>query len=206
MSDDLTPSDYAILLLLRNEKREISNTELHDRYGFRLTGSLYAKLNGLGYLISNTQHRPYQHQLSEKGVRVLTRPMAIDEEQVDAAEKRTVRERILWAALMVEHRRNAGGQPAEPVATPDTRSLDERVRSAYAEVAAPGEWVGLAAIRPLLADVSKSELDKALEKMLDAPDVRLDPEVHRHRIDKKTREAAVRIGGEDRHKLAIGMR
>jgi hypothetical protein len=32
----------------------------------------------------------------------------------------------------------------------------------------------------------------------------LEPEVHGHRIDAKLRDAAVRIGGEDRHKLAIG--
>jgi hypothetical protein len=208
MSDDLTPSDYAILLLLRNEDREVSNTELDSRYGFRLTGSLYAKLNGLGYVISNTQQRPYRHLLSEKGARVLKRPMTIDADQVDATEKRNLRERILWAALAAEHARNTGGgQPAGPAPAPDTRSLDKRVRAAYAEVAAaPGEWVDLTQIRPLLADVAKSELDIALEKMLDAPDVRLDPEVHRHRIDKAAKEAAVRIGGEDRHKLAIGMR
>ncbi len=207
MSDDLTPSDYAILLLLKNEKGEISNTELDNRYGFRLKGPIYAKLNGFGYVITNTQHRPYRHLLSQKGVNALSTQMVIDEEQVDATEKRTFRERVLWAALTAEHQKNAVGRTVEEVPPPDTHSLDERVRAAYAEVATGlGEWVDLTAIRPLLPDVAKSELDTALEKMLDAPDVRLDPEVHRHRLGRKEREAAVRIGGEDRHKLAIGMR
>lgn len=196
MSDDLTPSDYAILLLLKNEKHEVSNTDLDHRYGFRLTGALYAKLNGLGYVISNTQQRPYRHLLSSKGVKALAGPLTVDEEQVDATEKRNFRERVLWAALTLAHRGEA----------PQSPGLEERIRAVYAEVAAPGEWVDLTKIRPLLPDVAKSDLDIALEKMLDAPDVRLDPEVHRHRIDKAAREAAVRIGGEDRHKLAIGMR
>lgn len=201
MPDDLTPSDYAILLLLRNENREISNTELDEKYGFRLTGSLYAKLNGLEYLISNTEHRPYRHKLSSTGVKVLAKPLVIDEEQAD--EKRTFRERVLWAALQAVYQPPA----VEKLPAPDTRSLDKRVRDAYAEVAdGPGDWVDLTVIRPLLPDVAKSELDVVLEKMLDAPDVRLDPEVHRHRLDRAAKEAAVRIGGEDRHKLAIGMR
>ncbi|MFF5287815.1 hypothetical protein [Paractinoplanes globisporus] len=207
MSDDLTPSDYAILLLLRNEDREISNTELDEIYGFRLTGSLYAKLNGLGYIISNTQHRPYRHLLSSKGVKIVGRPLEIDEAQVDATEKRTIKERILWAALAAEHRKNADAPAVDKTPAPDTRSLDERVRDAYDQVSVrAGEWVDLTAIRPLLPDVPKAELDRALEKMLDSPDVRLDPEVHRHRLGKEEKAAAVRIGGEDRHKLAIGLR
>ncbi|MDY7086281.1 MAG: hypothetical protein SYR96_14365 [Actinomycetota bacterium] len=203
MSDDLTPSDYAILLLLGHENREISNTELHDKYGFRLTGPLYAKLNGSEYVISNTQRRPYRHRLSPKGAAVLARPLAVDDDQADPTEKRTLRERVLWAALRAVYQPHTVEKPPAP----DTRSLDKRVRDAYAEVAdGPGDWVDLTLIRPLLPDVAKSELDVVLEKMLDAPDVRLDPEVHRHRLDRAAKEAAVRIGGEDRHKLAIGMR
>ncbi|MBM2620820.1 hypothetical protein JIG36_35505 [Actinoplanes sp. LDG1-06] len=199
MSGDLTPSEYAILLLLRDEDREISNTELDHRYGFRLTGALYARLNGTGYVITNTQQRPYRHRLSAAGTKVLREPLVTDEEG-DITEKRTFREKVLWAALLSLHAKSS-------VPAPDNRSLDERVRAAYAEVAGgEGDWVSLTVIRPLLADVAKAELDRALEKMLDAPDVRLDTEANRHRVGDEEKAAAVRIGGEDRHKLAIGLR
>jgi hypothetical protein len=45
-----------------------------------------------------------------------------------------------------------------------------------------------------------------LESMLDSPDVQLEPEPFGHRIGAEERSAAVNIGGEDRHKLAIGVR
>jgi len=202
MSDELTPTDYSILLLLQIVDREISNTELaklHD--GVRLVSPTYEKLNALGYVVSNTERRPYRHRLSTEGAKLLGEPVLLADEQ-----KRSGRDNLLWTTIVALHRKILG-MPAVRATPPPARSLDERVRAAYHQVAdQPGDWVDLTAIRPQLPDVAKGELDKALEKMLDAPDVRLDPEVHRHRIGKAEKEASVRIGGEDRHKLAIGLR
>jgi hypothetical protein len=87
-----------------------------------------------------------------------------------------------------------------------TADLDGRIRAVYTKLASvPGDYVNLTEVRPLLDDVSKAELDKALVRMLDAPDVRLEPEPFGHRIGAEQRGAAVHIGGEDRHKLAIGL-
>jgi hypothetical protein len=204
MSDDLTPADYAILLLLKIEAREISNTELDNLHGVRLVSPAYEKLNGGGYVDSNTDRRPYRHRLSPAGKAALEHPVVIAENAA-TAEKRSTREKHLWAALAATHRQNlelrAGSSPV------GGGSLDERIRTAYACVAGePGAWVSLTRIRPLFADVSKADLNKALEQMLDAPDVRLEPEVNRHRIDAREKGASVRIGGEDRHKMAIGLR
>ena len=203
MSDDLIPADYAILLLLKIEDREISNTELDNLYGIRLVSPAYEKLNGGGYVDSNTDRRPYRHRLSAAGKAVLERPLVMAE-HAETVEKRSTRERHLWAALAATHRQNLELRGGSPVGG---GSLDERIRTAYACVAnEPGAWVSLTRIRPLFADVSKADLDKALEQMLDAPDVRLEPEVNRHRIDAREKGASVRIGGEDRHKMAIGLR
>lgn len=216
MPDDLTPADYAILLLLKTEDREISNTELNNLHGVRLVSPTYEKLNAVGYVISKTDRRPYRHSLSDKGARVLGRPLVIDDEQAEAAEKRSTREKQLWAALAAVHKQNLGLRAGAVVkahrsgdddSRPNVGRLDERIRTAYDCLAdRPGDWVSLSKIRPLLVDVPKADLDKALEQMLDAPDVRLDPEVNRHRLDAQEKEASVRIGGEDRHKLAIGVR
>ena len=49
-SDNLTPSESAILLILLAEAREVSNLELNERFGVTLTGASRNKLNALGYV------------------------------------------------------------------------------------------------------------------------------------------------------------
>ncbi|NRQ36535.1 hypothetical protein HII36_32585 [Nonomuraea sp. NN258] len=214
MSDDLSPADYAILVLLQIEDREISNTELNKLYGVRLVSPAYEKLNAAGYVVSRTDRRPYRHSLADKGTRVLGSPLVLGEEQAEAAERRSTREKLLWAALTAKHKevldlRAATESDADQSDDPrpqDLLSLEERIRAVYDQVADdPGDWVNLTDIRALLKDVPKADLDKALEQMLDATDVWLEPEVNRHRIGRREKEASVRIGGEDRHKLAIGL-
>ncbi|WP_336217052.1 hypothetical protein [Nonomuraea sp. LPB2021202275-12-8] len=215
MSDDLSPADYAILVLLQIEDREISNTELNKLYGVRLVSPAYEKLNAAGYVVSKTDRRPYRHSLADKGARVLGKPLVLGEEQAEAAGRRSTSEKQLWAALAAKHQENLDLRAAvgdadrsdDGARSQDLRSLDERIRAVYDQVADdPGDWVSLTKIRSLLGDVSKADLDKALEQMLGAPDVRLESEIHRHRLGKREKEASVRIGGEDRHKLAIGLR
>jgi hypothetical protein len=208
MADDLTPTDYAFLILLKIEGREISNNELAELHGVRLIGPSLARLNGAGYVLSETKRRPYRHALDPKGAKVLDLPWKLAEDGAEGKEnKRNEKEQQLWAALSAlhNHYRHAGDGGPAPVH--DGRALDERIRSAYADLAAePGAWVSLSRLRPLFGDVSKAELDKALGHLLDAPDVNLEPEPNQKTLKPEDRRAAVRIGGEDRHLLAIGMR
>jgi hypothetical protein len=88
---------------------------------------------------------------------------------------------------------------SRPIRWPDPCRLHELA-------AAPGDYVNLTDLRPLIDDVSKADLDKALIRLHDASDVRIEPEPFGHRIGPAERSAAVHIGGEDRHKLAIGLR
>jgi hypothetical protein len=206
---DLTPVEYAMLILLRNEDRELSNTEMAKLYGVRLVSPLYEKLNADGLVVSETKSRPYRHSISSKGRTELADAL-VAEPEADGSEKRTFKEQVLWAAVVAQHNTNQhntkkrtdhGTAPAGNGSV----SLDDRIRAAYQVLTdGPGEWVSLTKIRGLFIDVPSTDLDRALTDMLDASDVWLEPEVHRHRIDAKLRDAAVRIGGEDRHKLAIG--
>ncbi|MEU7750187.1 hypothetical protein [Micromonospora sp. NPDC049171] len=204
MASDLTSAEYAYLIILRAEGREISNSEMAEIYGVRLKSPDYAKLNADGYIISRTKPSPYRHSITDKGVKALLEPLTLEQGRVPEGEKRSAKERELyWAAVLAQQKlfqRSASGvDRAEPT------DLPGRVRAAYGKLAsAPGDWVELADLRVLLADVSKSALDKALEGMLDSPDVSLEPEPFGHRIGVRERNAAIHIGGEDRHKLAIG--
>jgi hypothetical protein len=170
-------------------------------YKVRLKGPAFAKLNGGGYVDSDTKTRPYRHVLTEKGAKELDEPLTIDSD--GDGERRSPGEKALWAALVAQQ--NAGLR--SPAPKNNGAGLDGRIRAAYRKLTGgPGEWVSLTDLRPLFGDVSKAELDRALVRMLDAPDVRLEPEPLEHRIGADARRAAVRIGGEDRHNLAIGLR
>jgi hypothetical protein len=195
---DLSSADYAVLILLKNEGREISNTELNRQYGITLIGPACVRLNATPYLESDTTRRPYRHHLTPDGRKLLDEQLTIDSDVVEPKAKRSPSEKALWAALVSTFNR-------QPVAGSST--IEDRIRLAYAELGAkPGQWIGLAQLRPMLAGVSRAEQDRALVRLLDSDDVRLEPEPHRHRLEDEDRAAAVRIGGEERHKLAIGVR
>ncbi|MFF5077387.1 hypothetical protein ACFY36_10065 [Actinoplanes sp. NPDC000266] len=201
---ELAGADYVFLILLKTAGRELSNTEMDKQYGFRLLSGPYERLNAAGYVSSDTARRPYRHSITKAGLDVLKVPLSIDQDHAEPGEKRSLRERLLWAGLVAQQNENVRAPVAGNAAAP--ADLDGRIRVTYAKLASvPGEWVDLTALRPLLADVSKADLDKALTRMLDASDVRLEPEPFGHRVGAEERRAAVHIGGEDRHKLAIGL-
>ncbi|MET8091576.1 hypothetical protein [Micromonospora sp. NPDC005220] len=99
---------------------------------------------------------------------------------------------------------------AAPTATPATApasaaAVEALVRSAYRDLAtAPGAWVGLADVRDRLADTDRASLDAALRAMVGREDVRIIPVANTKSLTARDRAAAVRIGNEDNHALAIG--
>jgi hypothetical protein len=197
---ELTPTDYAFLILLSIVDHEISNTEMDEQYGVRLVGANYARLNDKGYVDSDTKHRPYQHTLTSGGRTALKRAFEDTED-----EKLSVKEKQLWAALKALHDHRENGKV--PASVHNGQSIEERIRHAYAELAPKrGAWVSLSRLRRRLEDVPRDVLDKALESMLDNRDVNLEPEANQRRLSQDVRDAAVEIGGEERHLLAIGMR
>jgi hypothetical protein len=206
MAAELTSAEYAYLIILRAEDREISNTEMDELYGVRLRSPELAELNDAKYVVSTLKPSPYRHIITDAGIRALGKELKLEQGRVPEGKRRSAKEGDLyWAAMLAGQRllrRSLGKKAAAP-----PMDLAGRVRAAYAELAdGPGTWVKLANLRALLADVSKAELDKTLEQMLDSPDFQLEPEPFGHRIGPEERGAAVHIGGEDRHKLAIGVR
>jgi hypothetical protein len=208
MAAELAPADYAFLIILKAEGRELSNTEMDNLYHVRLVGDDYARLNAAGYVSSNTARRPYRHAITTEGLGRLASPLGIDEGRAEEGKRSSPTEKRLWAAVVAQQAeivrlRAAGNGTVEVVEAP--AGLDSRIRAGYTKLAgAPGDWVDLAELRPLLPDVPRRELDKALLRMHRAGDVSLEPDPLAHRIGADQRSAAVRVGGEDRHKLAIG--
>src|SRR4029453_3598099 len=100
MTDDgLTPSESAILLLLMAEAREISNTELKERYKVTLDGQSRRRLNHLRDGATRKVGRAFAHQLNDKGwVRIR-----------DALALENPRARALGAALSAVPQSLGGG-------------------------------------------------------------------------------------------------
>jgi hypothetical protein len=81
----------------------------------------------------------------------------------------------------------------------------DAIRGAYQSLRAePGAWVSLTRLRARLADIARADLDTALLEMVLEPGVMLDPEFNQKTLTPADRAAALRMGGENCHVLAIG--
>jgi hypothetical protein len=79
-----------------------------------------------------------------------------------------------------------------------------RIRQAYRELTdQPGDFVMLAALRDKLADLPRTDLDTALIQLNQDPDVDLIPESNQKSLTPQDRAAAVSIGNQDKHLIAI---
>ncbi|MBL7255679.1 hypothetical protein [Paractinoplanes lichenicola] len=105
-------------------------------------------------------------------------------------------------APMTTRAASAPAPRGKPAAQEDLKS---RIRKAYAELAAePGAWVMLDDLRQAVSDASKSSVDEALRRLGREPDVSLIPESNQKALTAAQRSAAVRIGNQDIHLLAVG--
>jgi hypothetical protein len=222
--DDLTSAENAWLIVLMAEAREISNPELTKLYHVTLTGERRRKLNRLGFVVSEKRGSPYFHYLDEKGWVRVQESLDFDSASearifsaAAAAVHRNLRDRVLartdytsFGEMFARNHEDADPIPGagdvvpEPVPAPD---LEQRIRTGYASlVTAPGAWVILTRLRPLFPDVSKADFDEALRKLSREPDVNIAPESNQKILTAEDRAAAVRIGRQDKHLLAIGVR
>jgi hypothetical protein len=209
-NDDLNPSDSAILLVLMAEARPMLNTELIALYGIDVDKERRDKLNRLQLLRSRKSGRTFEHELDDKGwARVnddldVSSPKARAIGGALAALHQNVRERVLPRTRY----QNLTEMFARTDIAPSDKPLDlePRLRHAYAALALePGAWVSLTRLRPFFADVPRAEVDEALRKLSRADDVHLVPENNQKTLTETDRAAAVHIGDQDKHLLAMGV-
>ena len=78
-------------------------------------------------------------------------------------------------------------------------------RSAYADLAPrPGGWVSLTRLRAELSDADRGDIDTALRTLYRAAGVSLIPEENQKVLTTEDRHAAVLIGDQSKHLIAIG--
>jgi hypothetical protein len=211
MAEKLSLPETAILLILMAEAREISNPELKERYGLTLDGASRRRLNEFKLVESQKRGRGFVHVLTDQGwVRCVTElNVASPPARAGSAGA------ALYAVLaglgryiersglsLAEVFGDLGDSPRQSgTPQPDVESL---IRKAYRESARePGGWVSLTELRSLLGGVAKADVDVALRHMNQLPDVNIVPESNQKMLTQADREAAVRLGGQEKHLISI---
>jgi hypothetical protein len=205
--EDLSVKERAVLFALMAEAREVSNSELAERTGFRLNGKERRRLNDRKLVDSRKIGRAYAHELTDAGW-----DWCATHSSEGPQGRASSMEGALYAVLgglaryldfseqsladVFQHRdQETGEEPGE---------IAELIRSAYLRLASePGKFVKLRELRADLSDVPSSELDSSLERMYRAQQVNLVPQSNQQALTHADRESALRIGGEAKHMISI---
>lgn len=220
-SIELTAGEATILFVLMAEGRDVANTEL-KAFGPELTKPSREKLNRAGLVHSELVSRRYLHTLTDDGWAWCAAHLG-----ADAPGRAQPSSRALFTVLqgLDRHLRRSdtlisevfaprtptvpqNATPAAPEAatTGDAPAtdIDLRIRDAYHRLTRrPGGWVGLLALRTELSTVDRAEIDDALLRLHRVPGFNVIPEENQKTLTPQDRAAAVSIGGQASHLIAI---
>lgn len=99
--------------------------------------------------------------------------------------------------------RRAAGRPA-PATAASIGDIQDAVRDAYQQIAAPGRWANLADVRAKLdSTLPRNRVDEALRGLERRPDVNLVPESNQKTLTPAQRAAAVSIGDQNKHLIVF---
>ncbi|BBX25515.1 hypothetical protein [Mycolicibacterium alvei] len=204
--DELTGAEQAILLVLMAESRPVPNAEL-ARLGPKLDKPRRDRLNRLG-LIESTGTRPLVHELTDTGW-ALCRTLF----GADAPPRSAGQGKALYTLLGALHRyfEHADLVPADVFLPADVpcddvsgQTPEVQLRTAYAGLSTrPGGWVSLLHLRQAVPGLPRPTVDAALISLYQQPGVSLIPEENQKVLTPADREAAVEIGNQDKHLIAI---
>lgn len=203
----------AVMLVLMAEGRELSNTEMDELHGLRLDGKPRLQLNELGLVISDRANNqaPFVHELTDKGWRWCA-------DELQAGRPRMSREESLGKALYavlsgvgryLDHTEKGLADvfhiaPISPESSKSAELLETRIRATYKKLARrPGDYVSLTDLRRGLNSVARAEMDEALRQLNRTRGVTLAPEEDQKLLTDQDRDAALRIGIQDVHLLAV---
>ncbi|MFI7536632.1 hypothetical protein [Streptosporangium sp. NPDC049376] len=218
MSDSgLSFSEVSFLVILMVEAKEVSNSYLGEQYSVTLTGDARRKLNDLKLVESRKQGRSFSHVLTDDGwARVAKEfengiPMprgvagAMNLALVSLTRRLLARTGLQLNELpLSEETPTAPEVETTELVEAESGDITARIRSAYAKlVEKPGDWVNLVRLRPLLGDATREEVDIALKGMIHIPEVSIVPESNRKTLTPEARAAAVIIGEQEKHLIAI---
>ncbi|GAA2684767.1 MULTISPECIES: hypothetical protein [Actinosynnema] len=196
MPDTYSPSEQAALFLLMTLDREVPNAELVKEHKVDLRKDGRERLNKDGLIASEEKGRRIWHRITPEGAAWCRREFpALELPARSGPLARALFE--LARPLIIDSLSGGGSTPAEVV---ESGGLDAVIRDAYRELSVkPQDWVRLAKLRPRLSEA----VDAALRRMLRHGEVHLAPDSNRKVLTDADHAAAIRIGDEDKHLIAI---
>lgn len=197
--DELTGAEQAVLLVLMAECRPVPNPELKT-LGPELKKQNRDKLRARN-LITVAAGPPMVLDLTDDGWALCRSLFGAEAPPGVRGQQRTLYTLLKSLGRYLER---ADLAPADVFAAPEPATVTERIRQAYRQLSPrPGGWVGLAPLRGELADVPRGDLDAALVALYQQPGVTLIPEENQKALTDGDDAAAVRIGGQRKHLIAI---
>lgn len=217
----LTPRQVYALVVLMCEARPLNNTELKELAGFSLTGEDNKVLERAGLVTTDRTKRPFVHELTDKGWHRVRELHTTEPHKAGGAALRSMytllaniqrsleRLQLSHGEFFKQHAQQEPPQKprvqAKAASSTSRTEVENLIREAYHELArVPGDWVGLADLRDRLHHVDRATVDEALRAMVRQKLVRLVPNANTKGLEARDRAAALRIGGEDHHSIAIG--
>ncbi|BBY15957.1 hypothetical protein [Mycolicibacterium litorale] len=200
--DELSGTEQAVLLVLMSEARPVPNPEL-ERLGPKLDRASRERLNRLN-LVDTASGRPLVHELTDEGWAVCRSMFG-----AEVPARASGQGRALYTVLRALGRYfdSADLRPADVFLPQDPAPADTveaRIRDSYGRLAhRPGGWVTLTRLREDLPDVERDALDVALVRMYQIAGVSLIPEENQKTLTPADRDAAIRIGNQHKHLIAI---
>ena len=191
--------EQAALFALMLARAEVGNPDLKKEYGIELRASSRDKLNKHWLIKSWPVKRRYVHQITDAGIAWCVRELGV----VEAPDRSGPLPRLVFE-VMRRLPRYLKWRDIDFADVINRGSLEELVRDLYRELSAKSEdWVRLARIRPQTDGIDRDAVDAVLLKMIKTGRVHLAPDSNRKVLTDEDHEAAIRIGSEDKHLLAI---
>ncbi|SHM20544.1 hypothetical protein [Cryptosporangium aurantiacum] len=230
MSDDtLTAAERAALLLLLAEATEadstmVGNNELAERFGNSVTivGKVKNSLNSRKLIETRKikGHGNQQfHALTESGWGQARQELTGDlptglwgravalalTAQLDRyLDRNNLGLYDIFVAEAPAPPSDEESVDEDPADEPSDLDLGTRVRAAYRTLAPRANaWVKLVDLRAALGDVARDDLDAELHRLIRVPGVTLIPESNQKTLTDADRAAAIRIGNQSKHLIAI---
>lgn len=198
MPETYATSAKSALMVVMLANREVPNVELKDTYKITLLPRDREAVNRDKLLESSKVGRRYIHRITDKGIDWCMTHLVESELPARVGPQSRVNQELLRRMVPFLRER---GLLAEAIRS---RGLEELIRQVYLELGdGYQDWVRLAKIRPRLDGAGRDQVDETLLKMVKDGDTHLVASANRKVLTDEDHTAAIRIGGEDKHLMAI---
>lgn len=199
--EELSGTEQAVLLVLMAEARPVRNPDL-AALGPKLDKDTRERLVRRGLIEATTPGRVIELELTDNGWATCARLIGTAAPARPSGQGKALYTVLRALRRYFDREDLAPGEVFLPL--DDAVDVEAAVRAAYVRLAATaGGWVDLVRLRAELPEVTRPELDAALTRMYRTPGVSLIPEENQKTLTAEDRAAAVEIGDQAKHLIAI---